>query len=545
MAKTNIYLLLFIFLLFIVPPRSKAQKKKAIETKAPKLIVGIVVEGMRYDYLYRWQKNFEANGFKQLIKKGAVCENATYNYLLTQTSPGMATIVSGCEPSLHGIIADKWYKRINNKIVEATYDPKIHDLNNPKSGFSYSPHSLQTSTFSDELKLFNHNQTKAASVSFEPETAVIGGGHKANFAYWFDEKTGNFTSSSYYSEALPEWVNEFNSKKLPALYLKNEWFPLLSAEQYESDKPENDEKIKPFANNFKKTTSKAYARLKASPYSISLTKDFAIAEILHDSLGKSAVCDYINICFTATSEVSKQYGSNSKELEDIYLRLDREIAHLLQFLDSYLGKEQVLIFLSSTNGSAYSPKALEKQKIPSGEFDGTRATMLLQTYLNVIYGKGKWLRAYLNKQIYLNRNLIEDSLLNLNEIQERSARFLTQFTGVANAVTANTLEKTFFQKGIFSYIQNSFNQNRSGDILINLNPGWIEKSKEKTQANSAYNYDTHVPLIWYGWKIKESKISRKINLTDIAPTISYLLKIPVANGSTGKAIIELNAENEK
>lgn len=544
MIKKTFFVTVYIFLLFVLPSNSKAQKKQNVQTNQPKLIVSIIIEGMRYDYLYRWQKNFEASGFKQLIKKGTICENAQYNYLLTQTSPGMATIVSGCEPSLHGIIADKWYKRINNKIAEATYDPKIHDLNNPKSGFSYSPHSLQTSTFSDELKLFNHNQTKAVSVSFEPETAVIGGGHKANFAYWFDEKTGNFTSSSYYSDALPEWVDEFNSKKLPDLYLKNEWFPLLSAEQYENYTPNSDKKVSEFAKNFKKTTN-TYSSLKASPYSISLTKDFAIAEILNDSLGKSATCDYINICFTATSEVSKRYGTDSKELEDIYLRLDREIAHLLQFLHTYLGKEQVLIFLSSTNGSAYSPKALAKQKIPSGEFDGTRATMLLQSYLNVIYGKGKWLNAYLNKQIYLNRNLIEDSLLNLNEIQERSARFLTQFSGVANAVTANTLEKTFFQKGIFSYIQNSFNQNRSGDILINLNPGWIERNNEKTQANSAYNYDTHVPLIWYGWKIKESKISRKINLTDIAPTISYLLKIPSANGSTGKAIIELNVENEK
>lgn len=545
MTKKNIYPLLFPFLLFAFLPRGNAQKKKDNETKPPKLIVSIIVEGMRYDYLHRWQKNFEANGFNQLLKKGTLCENAKYNYLLTQTSPGIATIVSGCVPSLHGIIADKWYKRINNKIVEATYDPKIHDLNNLKSGFSYSPHFLQTTTFSDELKLFNNNQTKVVSLSFEPQTAVIGGGHKANFSYWFDEKTGNFTSSSYYSDSLPEWVNKFNEKKLPDLYLKNEWFPLLSAEQYENYKPNNNKKIAPFAKNFKKNTKNTYSPLKTSPYSISLTKDFAIAEILNDSLGKSTVCDYVNICFTATSEVSKLYGSQSKELEDIYLRLDREIAHLLQFLDSYLGKEQVLIFLTSTNGSAYSPKELIKQKIPSGEFDGTRATMLLQTYLNVIYGKGKWLSVYLNKQIYLNRNLIEDSSINLNEIQERSARFLTQFTGIANAVTANTLEKTFFEKGIFSYLQNSFNQNRSGDVLINLNPGWIEKTNEKTQANSGYIYDTHVPLIWYGWKIKANKIGREISITDIAPTIGYLLKIPLANGSSGKPIIELNTENEK
>lgn len=537
MNKHLIIKIIYSFLLFVLSQNSFAQKNKTNALGKPKLIVSIVIEGMRYDYLYRWQNNFEANGFNLLMQKGAVCENAEYNYLFTQTSTGMATITTGCEPSTHGIIADEWYKRINNKMIKSIYDPRIHDTDNRKSGYSYSPHLLQTTTFSDELKLFNNNKSKVISLSLDSKTAVMGGGQLANAAYWFNTKTGKFTTSSYYLDSMPKWVNDFNAKGLSNIYLQNQWQPLLANEKYIN----SEKDLGYFAKYTQKYKSQPYDKLTLSPYGISLTKDFAISAISNNNLGKSDFTDYINICFTAPANVNKTYGTNSKELEDIYLRLDRELAHLLKFLDEYIGKNNILLFLTSTHGAAYNPKMLKKQGVSAGEFDGSRASTLLQTYLTAIYGKGKWITAYHNKQIYLNRNLIEDSSLDLVKIQEQSALFLTQFTGVANAITSSTLEKTQFSRGVFLSMQNSYNQKRSGDVIINLLPSWKEKIPIRPQANSAYKYDTHVPLIWYGNNIKSKNIAKKINITNIAPTISYLLKIPAPNGSTGKPIVELIA----
>ncbi len=521
-----------------------AQKQKNNIPEKPKLIVNVVIEGMRYDYLYRWADNFTENGFKLLMNKGTVCENAEYKYTFTQTSTGMATIVTGCEPSAHGIIADRWYKRINNKVIDAVYDPKIAELETPKSSFSYSPHLLQATSFSDEMKIFNQYKSMVISLSLKPTTAVMGGGQIANGAYWLNTKSGKFTTSSYYLNELPEWVKTFNNKNLPALYVKNAWQPLLSDEHYinRTFADTNQTTFVNFAKKQPSNNSYPYKKLTASPYGVGLLKDLAILTIMNNKLGKTNYTDYLNICFTAPAEANRLYGTNSKELEDMYLRLDRELAHLFKYISTNIGLENTLIILTSTNGATYSPNELKEHNINVGYFDGSRASTLVQTYLSAIYGKGKWISSYDNKQVYLNRLLIEEKSLNLREIQEQTARFFTQFTGVANAITSSTLENTFFNSGIFSYMQNSYNPKRSGDVLINLKAGWKEKSIQNTLANSGYKSDTHVPLIFCGWKIPHKTITRSINICDIAPTIAFLLNIPVANGSSSTPIIELKEQ---
>jgi len=537
-----------LIILLVVSQSIVAQKRKGIPPETPKLIISIVVEDMRYDYLYRYWDNFEEGGFKKLINEGTLCRNAEYDYLLTQTSPGLATIGTGCEPEVHGVVSDKWFERLPNKTVTSVTDDKVTTIGIAENRYPNSPVQLLTTTFSDELKLFNNQRSKVIGISLKPEAAILSTGHLANAAYWFDGVTGNWVTSSYYCDSLPTWVQNFNAKKFPDIYIEREWLPLLAEENYRFGSVMVKDKNVGFdsENKFMRKVSTIahkddkYGVLKATPYGISLTKDFAISAILDEHLGEDDFTDFLSIDFASTSEISMACGPNSIELEDLYIRLDRELAHFLEFIDNNIGKENVLIFLTSDHGTAYSPEYLTNLKIPSGEFNADRAIMLLGTYLNAIYDKGKWVSDYQNKQIYLNRSLIEDSGLKLNDVQEVVAQFMVQFTGVANATTAATLIETHFSHGVFASMQNSFNQKRSGDVMLNLEPGWIEKGKYLTTANSSNNYDVHVPLIWYGWKIKRSKIDRKVGIQDIAPTISTFLEIPLPNGCTGDVIYELD-----
>lgn len=544
----NKYVLHLIIASFFIVNFVSAQKRKDIPPDAPKLVIGLVVEDMRYDYLYRFWNNFGEGGFKKLVDEGTLCKNANYNYLLTQTAPGFATIAAGCEPVVHGVVSDYWYQRMQNLNTFSVFNKKMKTVGIESDIYPYSPAKLLTTTFSDELKLFNNGKSKAIGISFKPESAVLAIGHLGNAAYWFDDATGKWVTSSYYCDSLPTWVNTFNDKKFPDIYKERAWVPILSEEHYKAGTQKGNSNIVGFSseNKFAKRVSElmnkdaAYAKLKATPYGITLTKDFAISAILDEELGKDEFTDYLSIGFASTSRVSELCGPNSVELEDLYIRLDRELEHFLQFIDDQFGKHNVLIYLTSDHGTSYNPEELKKLNIPAGVFNAERAVMLLGTYLNAVYDKGKWVSAYHDKQIYLNQRLIEDSELKLSEVQDVVAQFIIQFTGVANAVTSTTLEQSHFSEGVFAYMQNSYNQKRSGDVIINLEPAWIEKGEYLSTANSANKYDIHVPLIWYGWKIKRSKISRTIYMEDIAPTISNFLDIPFPNGCTGNVITELD-----
>jgi len=525
-----------------------AQKRKDIPPESPTLIIGLVVEDMRYDYLYRFWSNFGEGGFKKLIDEGTLCKNANYNYMLTQTAPGFATIATGCEPQIHGIVSDYWFQRMLDMKTFSVFNEKTKTIGIETDLYPFAPTNLLTSTFSDELKLFNNGRSKVIGISFKPTSAILSAGHIGNAAYWFDDASGKWISSSYYSDSLPTWVNTFNDKKFPDLYKDREWLPSLSLESYRSGALQGNTATIGFSseNKFAKRVSslvkknEVYAQLKATPFGNTLTKDFAISAILEENLGKDEYTDYINIGFASTSQISELCGPNSVELEDMYIRLDKELEHFLQFIDAEIGKQNVLIYLTSDHGTSYNPEELIQHNIPAGEFNSDRAIMLLTTYLNAVYDKGKWISAYHNKQIYLNQRLIEDSDLKLNDVQNVVAQFMIQFTGIANAITSSTLEQSHYSEGIFAYMQNSYNQKRSGDVILNLEPGWIEKGEYISSANSANKYDTHVPLIWYGWKIKRSKISRTIKMEDIAPTISNFLNVPFPNGCTGSVISELD-----
>jgi hypothetical protein len=413
-----------------------------------------------------------------------------------------------------------------------------------------SPKNLITSTLGDELAMYNP-KSKVVGISLDPGSAILLTGHNANGVYWLDTERGNWVSSSYYTNNLAAWVDTFNAKGFAKLYVEREWNalnPINSYDEADTNKvkaPEAKQKItdklkKMWEGIIREKSPKVdYTSLFDSPYGNLLTKDLAIAAIVGENLGIDDNPDLLTISFTPTRIIGLEYGPHSIEVEDTYLKLDKEIAHFLEFLSNFIGKENVLVVLTSDQGVASAPAHVEKSKIPGGYFEPKKAIALLGSYLNAIYGQGNWITAYYEKQIYLNHKLIDDSNLKLVDIQQKVADFMLEFNGVANTATGFALQNSNFTEGIFDKFQNSYNQRRSGDIIINLEPGWVESNGHMTSGNSSYSYDVHVPLIWFGWKVKRRSVLSPVNLIDIAPTLSTLMGITWPNGATGNPIKEL------
>jgi predicted AlkP superfamily pyrophosphatase or phosphodiesterase len=548
MANSRFSLFLLIsFLLF----GNCALAQMNIPPERPRLIVQIVVSQMRYDYLQRYADKFSNDGFRQLIDEGSFCRNARYNYLLTQSLPGMATIATGTYPSVHGIVSNKWFSPVTGKEVDAIADDKVRTVGGSFFNGKYSPRNLITSTVGDEIRMIDP-RSKVIGVSLEPSSAIISSGHNANGAYWLDIERGSWISNSHYIEQLPLWVDTLNAKGFGALYLNRDWSLLNPLENYlEADtsvvvEPHARKRLADKLNRLvkgiisPKKPIRDYSPLLESPYGITYTKDMAIAAIVGENLGKDNHTDFLSVTFTPTRKIGEKYGPHSIEMEDTYLRLDRELAHFINFLNFEVGRHNYLLILTSDQGVASTPEHLEKSKIPGGYFDPRQASILLSSYLNVTYGTGNWILGFYDKQIYLNKRLIEDSNISLRDFQDKIALFMLQFTGVANVATSYTLQSGNFTGGVFEKFQNSFNQRRSGDIIINLEPGWVERNGGNvTSSNSPYSYDTHVPLIWYGWRIKRRQILNPVDMSDIAPTISTLIGTSWPSGATGKPIREV------
>lgn len=525
-------------ILFLSISIAQSQTVPKVPGNKPKLVVIVVIDQMRFDYLYRFEDRFTEGGFKKLMNQGTVCKNAKHNYMLTQRIPGYVTIMSGAEPATHGVVSDQWISRVNNQIVKAGFDASTTSIDAKGKDLNFSPKHLRTSFFSDELSLVTNGKSKVFSIALDGDVAAMAGGHTAKNAWWFDHGSGNWTTSTHYRDSLPKWVRLFNEKKLADTYLSKKWTPLKPETETVADSTFS---LKGFMHNLiniKKITNN-YRILKETPFGNTLTKDFAITAIVNDSLGHDKHTDVLVLGFNAPGYINEQNGPMSDEIIDTYTRLDIDIEHFLAFIDAEIGSENTLFILTSDRGTGYSPAYLAKSGIPSGEFDHNKLIAVLRSYLNVIYGKGDWIQNYSAKQIYLNHQMIEDAKIDLYEMQERIARFVVQFSGIADAMPASIMQKSGFTQGLNHLMQNSYQRQRSGDVIINLEPGWIELTDKHVLQNSGYNYDVHVPLIWYGWKMPRYTIFREINTTDIAVTLSEFLEIAPPNGATGNIIKEL------
>jgi predicted AlkP superfamily pyrophosphatase or phosphodiesterase len=519
----------------------------------PRLIIGIVVEQLKYDQMEKYRDKLGDNGIKKLINEGTYFKNASFDYMLTQSAPGHATISTGTEPSFHGITSDNWYLPLRNELIYCTRDIDVNPVGGSFESGLNSPVNLQASTFSDELEMATNQQAKVFGIGLKDNSAILSTGHSADGVFWFDNSTGTWMTSTYYSSALPGWVMDFNAMNYPDSYLNGEWNLFRPAEEYADCLPDSNKfeagfnSQNYFPYDLKKLRSKVmlssrndFTLLRETPFGNSLTTSFAIRLIEKENLGKDDVTDYLSICYSATDNIGHRFGPSSVEMEDAILRLDNEIKSLLTYVNDSIGKKNVLIYFTSAHGISEIPAVLESYRIPAGYFRQNQALQLLRSYLNAVYGEGDWVKGYSERQIYLNRTLIEDARIPLEDVQKKVARFLVQFSGVAAAYPYSAFEANDFGNGNLKRIINNFNSQRSGDVIVTLNPGWVEKDEDYvTNHNSPYEYDSHVPLIWYGWTVNRSTISRKVNMTDIAATLSLLCKVPYPNACSGEPLVEL------
>lgn len=517
---------------------SKAQQAPS----APKLVVGIVVDQMRYDYIYRYWDKFGNDGFKKLVNEGFFCKNTNYNYVPTYTGPGHASVYTGTTPSIHGIAGNNWYDRNTSRNVYCSEDKSVQTVGSPSWAGQMSPKNMLTTTVCDQLRLATNMKSKVIGIALKDRGAILPAGHTANGAFWFDDSNGAWITSSFYMKDLPQWVTNFNSKNQADVYLNQEWNTMLPIEKYtESIADENlyegklgGKSVFPYnLSEIKKQSGHGLVR--NTPFGNSFTKDFAIEAIKGENLGKNSVTDFLCLSFSSTDYIGHIFGPQSIEMEDTYLRLDSEIADFLKFLDGWVGKNNALVFLTADHAAVEVPAYLAALKIPSGYiyFDGE--INYLKSYFFKTYGDSL-IRYYDNQQVYLDHKTMEEKKLKSEEIENHIASHFQKKTGVAQVVTATSLKNCDFNSVPRNLVSNGWNPKRSGDVMLNFEPGWVEFGKTGTTHGSPYSYDTHIPLIFYGWRIKPGTNVSEINITDIAPTISMLLNIQFPNGCTGKVI---------
>lgn len=543
MLKKIITLLIFTSLFL---PTIFSQLKFA--PKQPKLVIQIIVEQMRYDIIQRYWDRFSEKGFKRLINEGAFCKDAQYDYVITESAPGYATIATGSNPSEHGIVSDKWYLRLTESEQYCVADSKLELKSGIMNANRYSPRQLIGSTIGDELRISNYKKSKVISVSINNYASVLTAGYLGNAAYWMDETTGNWTSSSYYLDSLPNWVQKFNQKQFVPLYLSREWNTLYPLSSYTQSLADNNSYETGFSNNQKTfpynlgllSTNGGPSILKYTPYGNVYTTDFAVSAIINEDLGNDKYTDLITISYATNGFVTNMFGIRSIELEDTYLRLDKEIAHILEIVDDRFGKENVIVVLTSDRGTIDNPDFYREIGMPSGKFNSEKAISVLESYLKAIYGRSNWVKHYSGRQIYLNQLLIDASKISLADVQLKTAQFMNQFSGIAHTTTATILQTTNFTDGTMKKFQNGYNLVRSGDVMISLKPGWVEernhKKIEATEQSSPYRYDSHVPLVFYGWKIIPKELLEPVMINDLAPTLGNFLNISYPSGASGKPI---------
>lgn len=529
---------ILLFVVLFIVQFSFAQRTRKIPSEKPKLVVGIVVDHLRADYFFRYSNLLGEGGFKRLMNQGTYCKNSKFSYLYSQTGPDHASIFTGTTPAYHGIISNGWYNRLSGDLELAREDVQTEFVGIESEEKGSSPKKLLASTLGDEIKLFN-SHSRVIGVALNCESAIFSAGHAADGAYWMDDFSGKFITSSYYQDTLYNWVKEFNEKKFPDFYLNRVWTPFDGGNEVSaSDKLLGKVGLN---NEFyydlnKEKKAHGYKAIKATPFGNMLVKDFAISAIINENLGKDDDADFLSVTFSCLGDKHRELSPFAPEMLDNFIRLDRELEHFLSFLDEQIGMENVLVFVTADQSANYTPENLSEQKIPNGYFSTYNAIALLKSYFNILYGNGEWVLGYDSQQIYLNHQLIEDSKLSVRNLQMKAAEFLIQFSGVATTTTANSLVNSNYTHGILQKVQRSFNQKRSGDVLLTLEPGWMHKIKDERDKIAQYSYTNQVPLFWYGWKIKRSTISRSVIIEDIVPTISNFLNISIPSGCDGNPI---------
>ena len=535
-------------LLLICTITISAQKNKSTQLDRPKLVIGLVVDQMRWDYLYRYYEKYGNDGFKRLLNQGYSLNNVHINYIPTYTAIGHTTIYTGSVPAIHGIAGNDWFDKTTGKNVYCTADDTVKGVGTTSSKVgNHSPRNLWSTTITDELLLATNFKAKVVGVSLKDRASILPAGHNPTGAYWFDDTTGDFVTSSYYRNELPKWVTDYNNQKIGENLVKNGWNTLLPIAQYTESSPDNSpweglqgkSKTPTFPyNNLAAEYQVSKGDIRSTPFGNTLTLGLAKASIKGEQLGADAVTDFLAINLASPDYAGHKFGPNSIEVQDVYLRLDQDLAEFFKYLDQTVGKDQYTVFLSADHGGAHAKGFMDEHKMPTGFYgeDNKEFNEMLNNQFKV----DRLITKITNNQVYLDEKLMAEQKLDAEQVKQFLIDILNKDTSVLFAVDMKKAGSSSVPEPIRTRIVNGYNWQRSGDIQVIYHDSWLPTySKLGTTHGSWNSYDSHIPLIFMGWGIKPGESNKEYSMTDIAPTLSALLKIQFPSGNIGNPIVEV------
>ncbi len=516
--------------------------------KRPRLVVGIVVDQMRWDYLYRYNERYAANGgFKRLLQQGFSCENTFIPYAPTITACGHSCVYTGSVPSIHGVVGNGWWDNQQMRDVYCVEDKSVSTVGSTTAAGQMSPVNMLTTTITDELRIATNFRAKVIGVAIKDRGGILPAGHSANGAYWYDNKAGKWITSTYYMKELPEWMNAYNAKGMADKYYEKGWNTLYPIDTYLQSTA--DEKAyegnpfgadqKGFPYDFKKFIGKNYGAITTTPYGNNITLEVAVAALEGEAMGTDNITDFLAVSISSPDYIGHAFGPNSIEVEDNYLRLDKDLGDFFNYLDKKVGKGEYLVFLSADHGVAHVPGFMKENKMPAGTIDDLAWKNELNSLLGKEYGTDKIVVSLLNYQVYLNHVLIDSAKLDHQKITGRIMQYLEKQPGISRVFRTTEISSTTLNAKVKDMLSNGYFPRRSGDVQIVLDPNWIDGGPKGTTHGLWNPYDSHIPLVWYGWNIKPGKTDRETYMTDIAPTIAALLRIQMPNGCVGEVIGEV------
>lgn len=527
---------------------ASAQQSNAAAIERPKLVVGIVVDQMRWDYLYRYQKRYTDGGFKRLLGEGFSCENTMIPYVPSVTAIGHTCIYTGSVPSIHGIAGNNFVK--DGKKVYCTDDDSVKPVGTTSVAALMSPRNLWVSTIGDEMKIASNGRAKVVGVALKDRASILPAGHNPNGAFWFDDQTGCFITSSYYMDHLPKWVEAFNDKRLPEQYLSQKWNTLYPKNTYTESTTDENEYENGIREGVKATLplnlpelykKYGYGIIRNTPFGNSLTLDMAKAAIDGEQLGADDETDLLTVSCSSTDYIGHQVGTHAIETEDTYLRLDKAIADFLAYLDSKVGKGNYLVFLSADHGAMNNAAFLQDRRIPAGSWDASATAKKLNHVLAKEYPEaGDIVKTVMNYQVFFNRDVIKSKQLDFDNIKQTVVNVLKEDPSVLYACDMAKASTESIPEEVKFRIINGYNRERSGDVVIILKPNFYAHGMKGTDHGAWNSYDTHIPLVFMGWGIKHGATTKQTFMTDIAPTIAAMLHVQAPNGCVGKSIFGNN-----
>ncbi len=517
----------------------------------PKLVVGLMIDQMRWDYLYRFHDRYGEGGFKRLLRDGFSCENTYIPYVPTYTAIGHSTVYTGSVPAIHGIAGNDFIIQQSGQRMYCTQDDDVSGVGTEGSEGKQSPRNLLVSTITDQLKLASNFRSKVIGIAIKDRGGILPAGHFADAAYWFEGKSGNWISSTFYMQELPGWVNTFNERKLAEQYLQQDWNTLYPIETYTQSIADDNAYEATYVGETAAVFPKKLGELvkdnglgliRTTPFGNTLTLDLAKAAIESERLGNNAdgCTDFLCVSLSSTDYVGHQFSVNAIEVEDTYLRLDRELEAFFAYLDEQVGDGEYTLFITADHGASHNPLFFLDKRGNAGYFDERNAMTGLNALLAERFGQDKLVRSLMNYQVHLAHDVIDANDLDEDDIKETAIKYLRKLEGVSFVVDMEKAGASSIPYRIRERIVNGYNLKRSGSIQIILDPQWYSGSPRSrgTTHGTWASYDAHIPFVLMGWGIEHGTTNRETHMTDIAPTLAALLHIEEPNGNIGQPVLE-------